>query len=68
MGERLEQWLHELGQIGFQEGVGTTRLPYSPEYDQGRDYVRSLMEQAGLETRTDPVGNLRGLLKKKESI
>ena len=42
--------------------MGTTRLPYSPEYDQGRDYVRSLMEQAGLETRTDPVGNLRGLL------
>ena len=62
MGKRLEQWLHELGQIGFQEGVGTTRLPYSPEYDRGREYVRSLMEQAGLKTSIDPVGNLRGLL------
>ena len=62
MGKRLEQWLHELGQIGFQAGVGTTRLPYSPEYDRGREYVRSLMEQAGLKTSIDPVGNLRGLL------
>lgn len=67
MGKRLEQWLHELGQIGFQEGVGTTRLPYSPEYDRGREYVRGLMERAGLETSIDPVGNLRGLLPGKGS-
>lgn len=62
MGSVLERQLYALGQIGFQEGVGTTRLPYSPEYDRGRDYVRTLMEQAGLETRVDPVGNLCGLL------
>lgn len=62
MGNTLEQWLGELGQIGFQAGVGTTRLPYTPEYDRGREYVRRRMEQVGLETRIDPVGNLCGLL------
>lgn len=62
MGKMLEQWLLKLGQIGFQESIGTTRLPYTPEYDQGREYVRSLMEQVGMETRIDPVGNLCGTL------
>lgn len=56
----LEECLTTLGEIGFKKGSGTTRLSYSLEYYQGRDYVASLMEKSGLETKVDEVGNLIG--------
>ena len=47
-GPRLSGHLTRLGQIGFVPGEGTTRLPYTPAYDEGRAYVQWCMEQAGL--------------------
>ena len=61
-GPRLSGHLTRLGQIGFVPGEGTTRLPYTPAYDEGRAYVQWCMEQAGLQTSIDPVGNLIGTL------
>ena len=61
-GSRLSRRLTQLGQIGFMPGEGTTRLPYTPAYDEGRTYVQRCMEQAGLQTSIDPVGNLVGEL------
>lgn len=57
--------LKRLGAIGFQPGAGTTRMAYSPEYEEGRDYVKKLMEDAGLEVSLDSVGNLSGVLRGK---
>ena len=64
-GERLLHSLLELGHIGFEEGVGTSRMAYSPAFFAGRDYVQQCMEDAGLETYVDPVGNLTGRLRGK---
>ena len=61
-GSRLSRRLTQLGQIGFMPGEGTTRLPYTPVYDEGRAYVQQCMEQAGLQTSVDAVGNLVGTL------
>ena len=57
-GTRLYDHLTRLGRIGFVPKEGTTRLPYTPAYDEGRIYVQQCMEQAGLQTSVDPVGNL----------
>ncbi len=69
-GERLYQNIKTLGQIGYVPEHGTTRMAYSDTYDQGRDYVKKLMEQAGLDTSIDSVGNLTGVLqgKKRQKI
>ena len=61
-GTRLYDHLTQLGRIGFVPKEGTTRLPYTPAYDEGRIYVQQCMEQAGLQTSVDPVGNLIGTL------
>lgn len=60
--KRLCAGILELGQIGFQEGRGTSRPAYSQAFFAGRDLVCGKMEQAGLETVVDPVGNLTGRL------
>lgn len=63
---RLRTSLLELGGIGFEVGVGTSRMAYSKEFNMGRDYVKFCMEQAGLKVSVDPVGNLTGLLPGRE--
>ena len=45
-GTRLYDHLTQLGRIGFVPKEGTTRLPYTPAYDEGRIYVQQCMEQA----------------------
>ena len=59
---RLEGTILELGNIGFQENIGTSRMAYSKAFIAGRDYVKQCMEKAGLKTQIDPVGNLTGRL------
>lgn len=59
-GERLLSRIQTLGRIGFQDKTGTTRLSYSPEYQEGRRLVEGWMREAGLQTQVDPVGNLTG--------
>ncbi len=65
--ERLVSRIKSLGAIGFEKGKGTTRVAYSPAFFEGRDYVETLMRQAGLQTKTDPVGNLIGFLPGKRA-
>ncbi len=60
--QRLQACIEALGRVGFQEGLGTSRPAYSPAFLAGRDMVRGWMEEAGLETAVDPVGNLTGRL------
>ncbi|CCX60408.1 putative uncharacterized protein [Blautia hydrogenotrophica CAG:147] len=59
-GKRLYNHIKTLGGIGYEPELGTTRMAYSETFHEGRDYVKHLMEQAGMQTMIDGVGNLTG--------
>lgn len=61
-GPRLHRWLRELSRYGERADGGVDRVAFSDADIQGRAFVRSLMEEAGLEVRVDLVGNLFGRL------
>ena len=60
--DRLMNNLYKLGEIGYIEGKGANRLAYSEAFLEGRDYVKTLMEDIGMVTEIDAVGNLFGTL------
>lgn len=59
-GERFLSDLETLGTIGWVEGHGMDRAAYSGKYEEARAFVRRKMEEAGLFTSVDEVGNLFG--------
>lgn len=59
---RLMNCINDLGKIGYEDGIGTTRQAYSKSFYEGRDFVEELMKNAGLKTNIDKVGNLTGYL------
>jgi len=61
---RLKNNLQELSTFS-EPGKGITRRCFTDVYDKGLNYVRNLMENAGLTTRLDSVGNLIGRKKGK---
>lgn len=58
--ERVLRQIEKLGEIGWEEGRGMNRRPFSADYVRSREFVRDLMTGAGMETRVDTVGNLFG--------
>jgi allantoate deiminase len=58
--ERLWKQILELGQIGKNTHGGVTRLSFTDEEKQAKEYVAKLMEDAGLKVYRDPIGNLFG--------
>ena len=56
---RLEEWLAEHGKDP--EG-GVTRLLYTKEWVEGQKALENLMQEDGLKTRYDDIGNLFGRL------
>ncbi|CVK21100.1 Zn-dependent hydrolase [Sporomusa sphaeroides] len=56
--KRLEETFRRLSAIGAQAGGGITRLAFSDEDWEARNYIRELMEAAGLAVRVDAFGNL----------
>lgn len=57
--KRVEAAIRDLA--GFSvPGNGVTRLSYTPEHAQARDYLVSLMQASGLEVREDAIGNIIG--------
>jgi hypothetical protein len=59
--ERLQSNLERLSEIGRDPATGgITRLGYSENELAAREYVSTLMKQAGLNVRTDAAGNLFG--------
>ena len=56
--KRLEENFCRLSAIGAQAGGGITRLAFSDEDWEARNYIRELMEAAGLAVRVDAFGNL----------
>jgi len=59
-GQRLNATLAQLSRYGSNPQGGVSRVAYSDADREGRLYIRSLMENAGLEVRLDAAGNLFG--------
>jgi N-carbamoyl-L-amino-acid hydrolase len=57
---RMEQRILALGRFGANPEGGVTRLAYSASDLEGRDYIMSLMRDAGLAVRVDAAGNIIG--------
>jgi len=57
---RLEQRIHALGRFGANPAGGVSRVAFSQADIAGRDYIKSLMRDAGLDVRIDAAGNIIG--------
>jgi N-carbamoyl-L-amino-acid hydrolase len=57
---RLEQSIHELGQIGETPRGGLTRVALTDEDKRGRDLMVRWMREAGLHVTVDQMGNIFG--------
>ncbi|MFK3936079.1 Zn-dependent hydrolase [Alkalihalobacillus sp. NPDC078783] len=66
-GERIWNRLLSLAEIGATNDGGVTRYSYTDLEAQANERVRSFMEEAGLETGYDAVGNLYGVKKGRAS-
>jgi len=63
--ERLKKNIYELAKFS-DEGKGITRLSFTETDKKGINFVRKLMEDAGLTTKVDSVGNLIGRIEGKD--
>ena len=59
-GERIERHIAELSAFGRNAAGGVDRVAYSQADIDAREYIRGLMEEAGLEVRMDTAGNIIG--------
>ncbi len=58
----LKDEIEQLAAFNSSPGKGISRLSYSTEDRMARDYLLGLMDEAGMTTWTDPVGNIFGRL------
>ena len=63
---RIQDMIEHIAQFTSTPGKGTTRLTYSAEHGDVRDYLQMKMKEAGLQTREDAVGNLFGRIEGKK--
>ncbi len=57
---RIEQRILELARFGANPEGGVSRVAFSDADIEGRRYIVSLMEEAGLDVRIDEAGNILG--------
>jgi allantoate deiminase len=60
--QRIEQHIEAISQFTATPGKGTTRLTYSQEDLQARNYIKDKMKQYGLNVQEDGFGNIFGKL------
>ncbi|WPK13289.1 Zn-dependent hydrolase [Lysinibacillus louembei] len=60
--QQIEKHIEALGQFTATPGKGTTRLTYSKEDLQARNYIKERMQEYGLQVREDGLGNIFGKL------
>ncbi|HUG02833.1 MAG TPA: Zn-dependent hydrolase, partial [Steroidobacteraceae bacterium] len=58
--QRIERHITELSAFGANPEGGVSRLAYSPADIAGREYIKALMRDVGLDVRVDTAGNLIG--------
>lgn len=66
-GERINHQIEALAQIGKTESSGVTRLAFSREDFEARKLLMGWMDEAGLEVKRDPVGNIFGTVRRIHS-
>jgi N-carbamoyl-L-amino-acid hydrolase len=66
--QRLQGTLEKLSEFGRNPEGGVTRIGFSETDMAAREYVISLMEQAGLSVRVDPAGNIFGRREGSEKL
>ena len=59
-GDRLLERLDRLARFGGTPEGGVNRVAFGDEDIRSRVYLKQLMEEAGLEVRIDPAGNMIG--------
>lgn len=59
--DNLKKWIEMIDTFKT-EGAGTTRLPFSKEEMDCREYLMREMENLGLEVKVDSIGNITGIL------
>lgn len=62
---RLNELLHQAGSIGRNGDGSITRVGFSREYFQALEFLKGKMEELGMRTETDPVGNLHGIRRER---
>lgn len=60
---RVAKDLEHIKQYTATPGDGCTRLPFTPEARGVVNYLKQIMNEAGMETREDAAGNVIGVLK-----
>jgi len=58
--ERMGQRIEELSRFGSNPEGGVSRVAFSQADIEGREYIKGLMQLAGLEVRLDTAGNIIG--------
>ena len=58
--DRIQQHITELSKFGTNPEGGVSRVAFSDADIAGRDYIKKLMQDAGLEVRIDTAGNILG--------
>ncbi len=58
---KLNSWLMGIDTFNATPGEGTTRVVYSKEFYQARNYLKQEMQALGLEIHEDCVGNVYGI-------
>jgi len=58
--DRIEKRILDLSKFGKNASGGTSRVAYSDSDVLGRNYIKSLMVNAGLKVRVDQAGNIIG--------
>ncbi len=64
--ERITRDIDELAKFSSVSGTGCTRLTYTREFSDARDYIVSEMKKAGLDVREDAIGTVIGKLQGKD--
>ena len=59
---RIEKNLEDLKQFTATPGNGCTRLPFTKEARDAADYLKKVMEEAGLEIGKDVTGTMINVL------
>ena len=65
--QRIKHHLEQLAQFTATPGQGTTRMSYSQQDKQARDYLKTEMQKIGLQVREDAIGNIIGHLAGSET-
>ncbi len=58
--DRLQQHITELSKFGANPEGGVSRVAFSAADVAGREYIKKLMQDAGLDVRVDAAGNIIG--------